>query len=117
MKDNNISLKSDEMYCSSCGKPIKKAAEVCPHCGVRQRAVQQTMKSPGTAAIASFLFAGLGQIYNGEFAKGLGIMIIQVINVVLMFLIIGFLTYPIVWILGIYDAYKSAERINAKMLD
>ena len=25
----------DEVFCGACGKPIKKAAEVCPHCGVR----------------------------------------------------------------------------------
>ena len=27
----------DEIYCSSCGKPIKKEAEICPHCGVRNK--------------------------------------------------------------------------------
>jgi hypothetical protein len=26
----------DEKYCTSCGEPIKKQAEVCPECGVRQ---------------------------------------------------------------------------------
>ena len=27
--------KSDEMFCTSCGEVIKRAAEICPHCGVR----------------------------------------------------------------------------------
>ena len=26
----------DEMFCSSCGAIIKKEAEICPKCGVRQ---------------------------------------------------------------------------------
>jgi hypothetical protein len=26
----------DEKYCESCGEIIKKAAEICPKCGVRQ---------------------------------------------------------------------------------
>lgn len=26
----------DEVYCTSCGDPIKKEAEICPECGVRQ---------------------------------------------------------------------------------
>jgi len=26
----------DEKYCSSCGAAIKKEAEICPKCGVRQ---------------------------------------------------------------------------------
>lgn len=25
----------DEVFCESCGEPIKEAAELCPHCGVR----------------------------------------------------------------------------------
>lgn len=25
----------DEVYCTSCGVPIKKQAEICPNCGVR----------------------------------------------------------------------------------
>ena len=30
----------------------------------------QPKKNPGLAAVASFFFAGLGQIYNGEILKG-----------------------------------------------
>lgn len=25
----------DEVFCTSCGEPIKQQAEICPHCGVR----------------------------------------------------------------------------------
>ena len=28
---------ADEAFCSSCGAIIKKEAEICPKCGVRQR--------------------------------------------------------------------------------
>ena len=107
----------NEAYCKSCGKVISKEAEICPHCGVRQKAApsNQTMKNPGIAAAASFLFTGLGQVYNGEIGKGLLLIIVQCINFGLMFLLIGFITFPIVWIYGIYDAYKTAERINAEM--
>lgn len=71
------------------------------------------MKSPGIAAVLSFFITGLGQIYNGQILKGLVLMGIQIINGVLMVVIIGFITYPIVWIYGIYDGYKTAERLNA----
>ena len=27
----------DEKFCASCGTAIKTAAEICPHCGVRQK--------------------------------------------------------------------------------
>jgi len=28
----------DEIFCRSCGEAIKKEAEICPHCGVRNQA-------------------------------------------------------------------------------
>jgi len=77
----------------------------------------QTKKNPGLAAVASFFFSGLGQIYNGEILKGVLLMVIQVINVLLMFVLIGFVTYPLVWVYGIWDAYKSAEKFNQSITD
>ncbi|MCC4765435.1 hypothetical protein FXW07_01980 [Methanosarcina sp. DH1] len=70
------------------------------------------MKNPGLAAVGSFFFSGLGQIYNGEIKKGLLLIFIQVINVLLCLVLIGFITYPITWAYGIYDAYKTAEKLN-----
>jgi TM2 domain-containing membrane protein YozV len=77
----------------------------------------QTKKNPGLAAVASFFLSGLGQIYNGEILKGVLLMVIQVINVLLMFVVIGFVTYPLVWVYGIWDAYKSAEKFNQSITD
>jgi TM2 domain-containing membrane protein YozV len=73
-------------------------------------------KNPGVAAVLSFFWAGLGQIYNGQIAKGIVLMIVQVINVLLMFVLIGFLTYPLVWLLGIVDAYRTAQQDNEWLL-
>ena len=71
------------------------------------------MKNPGIAAVLSFFWTGVGQIYNGQIKKGLILIGVQILNALLMFLIIGLITYPVVWIWGIFDAYKKAERINA----
>ena len=79
--------------------------------------IMQPIKNPGLAAVASFFFAGLGQIYNGDILKGVLLMIVQVINVLLCFVLVGFLTYPLVWIYGIWDAYKSAEKFNQSITD
>lgn len=79
--------------------------------------IMQPKKNPGLAAVASFFFAGLGQIYNGDILKGVLLMIVQVINVLLCFVLVGFLTYPVVWIYGIWDAYKSAEKFNQSVTD
>lgn len=110
---NAQEMAADEVYCSSCGAVIKKEAEICPECGVRQQGTPQQRKNPGLAAVASFFFAGLGQIYNGQIGKGLILILVQAVNVALMFVLVGLLTYPIVWIYGIWDAYKTAEKINS----
>lgn len=72
------------------------------------------MKSPGIAAVLSFLIQGLGQIYNGQIFKGLVLVVLQAINLALMNVLIGFVTYPIVLIYAVYDAYRVAERANAR---
>lgn len=66
--------------------------------------------NPGIAAVLSFFVTGLGQIYNGQIAWGLSLMLIQAINVALMLILVGFITFPIIWIIGIWDAYRTAER-------
>jgi TM2 domain-containing membrane protein YozV len=69
-------------------------------------------KNPGLAAVLSFFWMGLGQIYNGQLAKGILFMIVYGFSWVLMFVLIGFITTPILFIYGIWDAYTSAEKIN-----
>jgi len=64
-------------------------------------------KKYGVPAILSFLFPGLGQIVKGEVMKGIGFIFAAIISVVLMFVVIGFVIYPIVWIYGVYDAYNA----------
>lgn len=75
------------------------------------------MKSAGLAAVLSFLIQGLGQIYNGQILKGIALLVLQVINVALMNVLIGAILYPIVFVYAVYDAYKGAERINARRSD
>lgn len=99
-----------EQFCKSCGQSLNENAEICPSCGVRQKTLIQ--KNPGTAAILSFFWTGAGQIYNGQITKGLAYMVLQIFNAIAMFAIIGFITFPLVWAVAIYDAYKSAEKIN-----
>lgn len=70
-------------------------------------------KNPGLAAVLSFFYMGLGQIYNGQLSKGILFIIAYTISCLLIFVIIGFITTPIMWIYGMYDAYKSAEKINS----
>ena len=72
------------------------------------------MKSAGLAAVLSFFISGLGQIYNGQLLKGLVIIVVQIINGALTTILIGWIPLAIVWVWAIIDAYREAERINAR---
>lgn len=91
--------------CPECGGELSgELAEKCPLCGAL---TAKKEKSPGIAAILSFIFAGSGQIYNGEMIKGILVLLGTLIGV-LIFVIPGL----IVWLYGIYDAYVTSKRMN-----
>lgn len=129
------------MFCSGCGQQMDAGQQFCAGCGAKNPGVQstsmvsataagvapaqQTMpvqqvivvteKSPGLAAVLSFFWSGLGQIYNGEISKGIILIVCFAVSCVLMALVIGFITTPILWIYGMVDAYKTAEKFNAAL--
>ena len=73
----------------------------------------QPPKNVAVAILLSFLFAGLGQLYNGEIHKALPMLIAHFFAWI--FTIFCFLGVPAVfalWIWSMVDAYQSAERIN-----
>ena len=82
---------------------------------MNQQIPSQMLKNPGLAAVLSFFFMGLGQIYNGQIAKGILFIVLYTVSALLMLILIGFLTTPLMWIYGMWDAYKSAEKINMQI--
>ena len=102
-------------YCSNCGEVIDAKAEICPKCGVRVEAATTYVekKSTGIAAVLSFVLPGIGQIYNGQIGKGILFVIITFILVLSTVVLVGFILGPLFWIYNIYDAYSTAEKINA----
>jgi TM2 domain-containing membrane protein YozV len=73
-------------------------------------------KDPGTAAICSFFIPGLGQVYNGQTEKGAGFYGAMLIGYILGW-VAGFYFFfliPASWIYGMYDAYTTANRMNAR---
>lgn len=93
--------------CIACGKPICSICKVdsggeiyCKECIAKKAsASEKKQKSPALASILSMLLGGLGQLYNGQPGKGI------------LIFITSWLIIP--WIYGIFDAYKTAERINS----
>lgn len=93
-------------------------------------------QNPGVAAVLSFVFNGLGQIYNGQIAKGLVIILVSSIAMIIMLvgavfmghfiitdfsyppefmigsimLIVGISATIVLSIYNIYDAYYTAQK-------
>lgn len=111
-------------FCGNCGNQVDIRAEICPKCGIRiapapasgpvvyQPIAPVTHKSEGLAAVLSFLWCGLGQIYNGQIGKGIVMVVVYLIMLALFWLIVPLIVAFVMWIWGIYDAYKTAKKIN-----
>ncbi|MFO8015626.1 MAG: NINE protein [Candidatus Woesearchaeota archaeon] len=68
--------KPDEAYCSSCGEIIKKEAEICPKCGVRQKSHHSSHtgeKDKIAAGLLGILLGGIGahKFYLGNVGMGI----------------------------------------------
>ncbi len=110
---NQTEEKPQTKFCQTCGKEININAEICPHCGVRVSGVSVNQeKSVALAAILSFLFPGLGHVYNGLTKKGISFIVAYIISAVLIFLLIGFVLVIIIWIWALIDSIKTTEAIN-----
>ena len=118
-------------FCPTCGTPLQyENAAICPNCGARTALApeeRENIRNPFFAVIFSFLFFGWGQWYNGKTLTGLKFFGTSLVSCLLLYifsrsgqdfaaLVLAILYTVIVgiWIFGMYDAYKTADRINRK---
>ena len=50
---NSRRKRADEIFCTSCGEPIKKEAELCPNCGVRNKKTRSPSSQGGASSTHS----------------------------------------------------------------
>jgi len=66
---------SDEIFCSSCGAIIKKEAEICVKCGVRNKNVPTGINNSNwlTLMLLSFFlgYLGVDRFYVGKIGTGI----------------------------------------------
>ncbi len=118
--------------CTHCGAPLPSGARFCGTCGrpaappaaaaafAPSRAVAPPPRLPAEKnAVLSLLLSivtGLGQLYNGETAKGATLLIVGVVlfaaSVVTIVLFLA--SFPF-WIHGMYDAYQGAASYNLSL--
>ena len=121
-------------FCSKCGRQVEENASFCQNCGaaltqqpqptqysqptvpthVLPRPVMST-KNEGLAAVLSFLFSGLGQIYVGRIGRGLGILLGGIV-IALIGWILLWIPLLVYWVWNIYDAYNLAKEYNQELM-
>jgi len=125
----NAEVAVDAKFCRSCGTalapmqarnadlaPVHPEPVARPAPAYRPHpAAPVFYKNPGIATLLSFFWMGAGQVYNGQIAKGVAFLVVYLFSILLMFVLIGFITTPILWIIGMVDANASAKRINQEM--
>lgn len=103
------------VYCRECGAEIRRAAELCPECGVRQRPPPAAAglldgRNPLVAALLSAVFPGLGHVYAREVDTGLFFAVSFLLSLLSLLVVVGFVLVPAIWLYAVYDAAKSAQR-------
>jgi len=109
--------------CPHCGKESNEdAPRFCSGCGARMdgktpagypgySAPVREQKNRLISGVCSSVLPGLGQVYNGETAKGFAIFILTCVGLTLGLIFLG-IPGLIVWLYGIYNAYTTAGKMN-----
>ena len=114
----NPKLPTRTRFCSSCGANVPDTAKFCNECGARlpdavtpqnQPPAQDTGSKSAFLALAGSTFVpGLGQVCEGNILRGYLVFLGTFFGFFLL-IIPGI----IIWLYGIYDAYSTAEKMNA----
>lgn len=83
-------------------------------------AVRRARKRHSAPAILSFFIPGLGQLIKGEVLKGILFFVLSVVAWALVYVLVGFVLGPLVWLYQIYDAYTSPDaqtKADLKMIE
>ena len=111
----------NEDFCSHCGYRINKSVKNCHNCGSKMDVNAKVCtncgaaviyKNPVAALALSFLFPGLGQLYNNQNRKAITLIIGYIISFILCLILVGIILVIAIWIYGMYDALTSAKAIN-----
>ena len=113
------------MKCPYCDNDVPAGVNTCPACGANvpnnstpAQAAQNVQgaqqiapsgKSANTATILSCLIVGVGQMYLGQVAKGVVMLVASIILAALT----GGISGAVTWIIGMVDAYKIGKKMEA----
>jgi len=115
-----VSTEQSPRFCSGCGARMdgKSPAGYPGYGGYSAPVPAREQKSTLIAGACSTVLPGLGQVYNGETAKGFALFIMTCVGLTLGLVLSGIpgfiasIVGPIIWLYAIYNAYKTAGKMN-----
>ena len=95
--------------CRTCGEPLPFEGAPCVACAAGEggTSLPPPQKNVKAAALLSLVFPGFGQVYNGQYKKGV-LFLLGVVFGAVVYVIPGL----IIHVIGIWDAWKTATRMN-----
>ncbi len=102
-----VSLSND---LADAATPAGLAVRLAPQQAVPAHAQDVEPRNPGLAAILSVLWAGLGQFYNGNMPLAVSFALIQVVNLFLFSIGVGYVGFAVVTVSSVVQAFREADR-------
>jgi hypothetical protein len=104
MEENKRIKSPDEVFCRSCGELIRKEAEICPHCGVRNLYTSPVSDnvSKDYGLLLSVLYIGGIILFIPSFSSNIITAALSSLGIVIIFII------------SIILVYKDAKYLGAK---
>ncbi len=78
--------------------------------------VNAPMKSEGVSIVLTILFGGLGLLYS-TIKGGIIMTIVEIINLFLCCIIIGFFLWPVIHIIAVIWGLKAVRASNLEMME
>lgn len=90
--------------------PAGLAVRLAPQQVVPEHGQEVDPRNPGLAAVLSVLWAGLGQFYNGNLPLAISFALIQVVNLFLFSIGVGYVGFAVVAVSSVVQAFREADR-------
>lgn len=73
------------------------------------------MKKGWLALVLSIFFPGLGHLYLGKVKKGVLLIVAEIVSILLIPLVVGIVTLPLVYLYAIINSYTSTSKVNEEL--
>jgi pSer/pThr/pTyr-binding forkhead associated (FHA) protein len=103
---------ADEAFCSFCGAIIKKEAEICPHCGVRQKKLNSESSGKWTAVLVLNIIGlnWISRFITGHIFTGIMVLLLDIMTIVTLPVGIGGIGLIVGIVIWIADLVKIGTK-------